>query len=369
VARLEIDLKKLRDNLKRLRSILDKGVGVMAVVKADAYGHGIVPVSRTLEEEGVDYFGVFDVREATSLREAGIRSKICVLGGVRDRNEAEACVHLDLSPIIADIEMLRFIQEVSEEKQTFINCFLKVDTGMGRLGVSLEELPLILSEVKKAKSVELLGLASHLSSADDDDPSFTLFQINKFNSAIGIAEDMGFKLKINHIANSAGTIRFKESHFQMIRTGIFLYGALPTYGFKSNIYPEPIMTLKGEVLQVRQLPPNTFVSYCRTYKTPCPLKVAVVSIGYSDGIPRSVSNKGYCLIRGRQAPIIGNICMNLTICNVECIEEVKKGDEVIFLGRQNDAKVSPEELAFWAGTIPYEIFCSIGSKNTRTYVG
>jgi len=369
VGRLEIHLDALRNNLRKIRGMLHKGVLVMAVVKADAYGHGIIPVSKTLESEEVDYFGVFDVTEGITLREAGIKTSICVLGGVRDKDEAEACVVKDLDPIIVDSNMLKLIEETAQEKKVRKKFFLKVDTGMGRLGVSLDELPHIFSLIKKLKSVELLGLASHFSSADEDDPSFTLSQIDKFKLAISMAQEMGFKLKLNHIANSAGTIRFKESHFQMVRAGIFLYGALPAYGFKTNILPEPLMTLKGEVLQVRQLPPNTFVSYCRTYRTPCPLKVAVISIGYSNGIFRSISNKGYCLIKGKRAPIIGNICMNLSICNVEYIEEVKKGDEVIFLGKQNGNKISPEELAFWAGTIPYEIFCSIGSKNKKVYIG
>lgn len=364
--RVEVDLRAIRTNLRAMKEWVGRQVKVMAVVKADAYGHGIIPVSRALEEEGVDFLGVFDPIEVLGLRKAGIRTGICLMAGVQERKQAELMLSYDVVPTITDMEMAECVNSVACEQNKTVCCFLKVDTGMGRLGVFVEELRPFLERFNSLKGLRLMGLFSHLSSADETDTTFTMNQIRLFAKAVEIAKGMGYSSLLNSLSNSAGALRFLDSHFQMVRVGIFLYGALPA-DFASPIGAMPAMTLKGKVLQVRELPPETPVSYCRTYQTTCPTKVAVVSIGYADGIPRRISNRGYCLIKGKMAPIIGNVCMNMTICNVEGISEVKRGEEVVFLGRQGDLTITPGLVAKWADTIPYEILCSIGSKNERSY--
>jgi alanine racemase len=364
--KVEIDLLGLRRNYRSIKALVGQ-VEVMGVVKSDAYGHGLLPVSRALEEEKIGWLGVFHWREALELRQGGIRARICVLGGIQGREEAKKVVELELNPILVDLESAQTMHEEARRWGKVVECFLKVDTGMGRLGMFPDEIYELMAAMRGFRNLRPLGLVSHLSSADEDDPSFTLEQIRLFRRAIKAGQEMGLGLPLNHIANTAGALRFKESHFQMVRVGIFLYGALPRHGLRSVLLPEPLMTLRGEVVQVRYLPPNMPVSYCRTYYTSCPTKVAVVSVGYADGIPRSLSNRGYCLIKGRRAPIIGDVCMNLTICNIEGIPDVERGDEVIFLGSQGQDEIRAEELASWAGTIPYEVFCSIGSRNQRVY--
>lgn len=366
-SKVEIDLAAIRSNLGTVRKLLDKRIKVMAVVKADAYGHGLIPVSRTLEREGIDLLGVFNLKEALELRNAGIKSKICLMAGAIGLKAAEDAIGLDTIPTLIDMEMAECFNSVATGNNRVVDCFLKVDTGMGRLGIFPHQLYEAMDKFKTFKGLRLIGLFSHLSSADDDDHSFTLRQIQSFSDAIGSVREAGYRLHMNTLANTAGTLRFPSSHFDLVRIGLFLYGA---NNLEDPFYydPKPAMTLKGKVMQVRNLPPGTPVSYCGTYKTKCPLKVAVVSVGYADGIFRSISNKGYCLIKGKKAPIIGTVCMNMSICDVDKIPEVKVGDEVVFLGKQGNNVITPKLFAKWCGTIPYEVLCSIGLRNERQYI-
>lgn len=365
-SKVEIDLGAIRHNLGTVRKLLDKNIKIMAVVKADAYGHGLIPVSRTLERGGVDLLGVFELKEALELRNAGIKAKICLMAGATGQKAVECAIGIGSIPNIIDMEMAESFNYVATSQNRVVDCFLKIDTGMGRLGIFPNVLYDAIEKFKSFKGLRLIGLFSHLSSADEEDPSFTLKQIDSFAQAVNTVRQAGYDLHMNTLANTAGTLRFPSSHFDLVRIGLFLYGAHTLEGpFYHN--PRPAMTLKGKVMQVRYLPPGTPVSYCGTYKTKCPLKVAVVSVGYADGIFRRISNKGYCLIRGKKAPIIGTVCMNMSICNVDKIPEVSVGDEAIFLGKQGRSKITPKLFAKWCDTIPYEILCSIGLRNERHY--
>jgi alanine racemase len=235
-----------------------------------------------------------------------------------------------------------------------------VDTGMGRLGVPHMDLVPFLARLMAFKSLDIGGLFSHLSSADDADRSYTEAQIRNFRQAVENARSLGLSLPLNSLANSAGIMAHREAHFEMVRPGIMLYGGLPSPDFESPVTLKPVMTFKGVVLQVRDMPAGVPISYSRTYHTPGNQRIAVISAGYGDGLPRSLSNRGEVLIRGTKASLVGRVCMNLTMADVSASRAVKPGDEAVFLGCQGGA---------WrSDTISYEVFCSIGQRSTRNYV-
>ncbi|MBW2008025.1 MAG: alanine racemase [Deltaproteobacteria bacterium] len=309
-----IDLGALSRNLEQVRG----------VVKSDAYGHGLVPVSKSLEAQGIDRLGVAWLSEALRLRQEGIGVPITLLGGIGTPEEAAQAVRLGLTPVLYDLSAAQMLASECAEQGRKVEVQIKVDTGMGRLGVSPTN----------------LGSFLH---------------------------DLG-PFAENSLANSAGVMGFPEAHMEVVRPGIMLYGGLPAPGFRAPVPLEPVMHFRGVVLQVRDLPAGACVSYGRTYRAAGPRKIAVLSAGYGDGLPRRMSNRGYVLINGRRAPIIGTICMNLTVCDITEAGPAMPGDEAVFLGRSGNEIITPDQLARWAETISYEILCSIGLRHHRTYV-
>ena len=212
------------------------------------------------------------------------------------------------------------------------------------------------------------ALTSHLSSADEPDSGFTKTQIRNFNEAILKGRALGLELPLNNLANSAGIMSYKDSHFKMVRPGIMLYGGLPSPGFESKVQLTPVMTFCGRILQIREFPDNTPLSYGRTYRTKGQQRIAVASAGYGDGLLRSLSNRGQVLIKGKKVPIVGRVCMNMLLCDISHIEEAEPGDKVLFLGNENHNVITADDLAMWSDTISYEIFCSLGRCNNKEYV-
>lgn len=358
-----IDLSALISNFGQIKSQINRMTKIMGVVKSDAYGHGLVRVSRALEENGVDCLGVAHLHEAIKLREAGIRLSIVILTGVGSRDECNAVVKKGLTLVTYDSEVIEILAQECDKMHKKARIHLKIDTGMGRLGIPYTEVGPFLGKIKPFKSLIVEGLTSHLSSADDPKSNFTKSQVARFKTAIDAAGSMGFKLPLNNLANSAGIVAFRESHFDMVRPGVMLYGGLPSPEFKTPIQLKPVMGFKGKILQIRELPNRTPISYGRTYYTNGPRRIAILSAGYGDGLPRSISNIGRVLIRGQRAPIVGKICMNLTCCDITDLLHVQKGDEVTFLGSQGKEEITGDDIADWAGTISYEVFCSIGQRS------
>lgn len=340
----------------------------MGVVKSDGYGHGLIPVSRTLEQSGVDCLGVAHLQEALELRDAGLHIPVVVLCGIRTSEEARIAVLNDLTPVLFDLQGIELLAKESKEQNKKTRFHLKVDTGMGRLGVAGNEVASIVNRIREYNSIELEALTSHLSSADEASGDFTETQIRRFEEAIETCRSMGLELPLNNLANSAGLTAYRRSHFDMVRPGIMLYGGLPSPGFYSDISLRPAMHFKAAVVQVRELPGHTPVSYGRRYYTSGPRKLAILSAGYGDGLPRSMSNRGYVLIHEKNVPIVGTICMNLTVSDITGIEGVKPGDEAVFLGTQGEQTITGDDMATWADTISYEVFCSIGQRNKRSYI-
>lgn len=365
---LTIDLSALVHNLDQIRALIGQGIKIMGIVKSDAYGHGLLPVSQTLERNGIDCLGVAYLHEALDMRNEGIRLPIVILCGIQTKNEAREVVDKDLTPVLFDMTAAETLARESAKQGKRTRIHVKVDTGMGRLGISQGGIAPFIRKIAALKDLELEALTSHLSSADERDGDFTGDQLKNFKKAIKTARSLGLDLPSNNLANSAGIMGHKQAHLEMVRPGIMLYGGLPSPEFKSPVTLRTAMHFKGRVLQIRELPDRTPVSYGRTYFTEGPRQMAVLSAGYGDGLPRSMSNRGNVLIKGKKAPIAGRICMNLTICDITGLVDVKPGDEAVFLGSQGDETITGDDMARWAGTISYEVFCSIGHGHRKEYI-
>jgi alanine racemase len=366
--RVVIDLPALRHNLAQIRSLIPSGTGITAVVKADAYGHGMVDAARTLEAAGAERLAVAHLAEGVRLRGSGVRCPIVVLCGILTREEAEAVVLHDLIPVLPEPAAARVLSEESRRRGRRARVQLKIDTGMGRLGVPRERTAAFVEEVLKQEGLMPEGLLSHLSSADEPDRRYTEAQIRTFRTALDAAREQGMGVEASSLANSAGTLRYPESHLGMVRPGILLYGGSPSPELHPSIPLEPAMHLKATVLQVRDFPEGAAVSYGRTYETAGPERIAVLSAGYSDGLPRSLSNRGQVLLGGERAPIRGRICMNLTMVDVSRLPDVRPGDEAVFLGRQGEAVLTGDDVAAACGTISYEIYCTVGRCGEKTAI-
>jgi alanine racemase len=366
--RLTIDLSALAHNLNQVKAIVGEHTRVMGVVKADAYGHGLVAVAKALEKNRVHSLGVAYFHEAMELRNSGISLPIVILCGIRTREEAEAVVHHRLIPTLFDLPMAEVLAGECARMNALARAYIKVDTGMGRLGLFFSDLTSLLNHVIRFKKIRVEGLTSHFSSADDAEPGYTEAQIRSFRKAVEAGRAMGLDLPLNNLANSAGLMKFKEAHFDMVRPGIMLYGGLPSPDFIPPVPLRPVMRFSGEVIQLRDFPDQTPVSYGRTYYTQGPRRIAVLSAGYGEGLLRTLSNRGKVLIRGKKVPITGRVCMNMTMVDVTELRDVRVGDEAVFLGTQNGETITADDLASWAGTISYEILCSTGQRNRKEFV-
>ena len=363
---VKIDLSALAHNLRQIRMLISKDTKIMGIVKSDAYGHGLFKVSQTLEKNGIDCLGVAYLHEALELREKGIKVPVVILCGIHSKDESCEVVGKDLTPVLFDFMMAEILDQESERQGKRTPIHLKVDTGMGRLGISHEDIAPFIKRIMALENLYIEALTSHLSSADERVSDFTETQIKKFEKAIEVGHSMGLRLPLNNLANSAGIMGYKKAHFEMVRPGILLYGCPPSAKFATPVL-KPAMYFKGRILQIRDLPDQTPVSYGRTYYTKGARRLAILSVGYGDGIPRTISNRGSVLIRGNKVPIVGTICMDLSMCDITGLKDVRPGEEVVFLGSQGQETIIGDDIAGWAGTISYEILCSVGQRNKREY--
>ena len=366
--KLIIDLKSLAYNLEQLKGCVEKETKIMGIVKSDAYGHGLVPVSKMLVKNGVYCLGVSFLEEALELRKEGIQVPIIILCGIETDEEAEAAVANDFTPVIFDQQAAERLENAAGKNGRKVKIHVKIDTGMGRLGIGCNETVGFLQDIMRFRFLETEALMSHLSSADEEGRDFTEGQIEKFKTIVTEARRMGMVLRLNHLANSAGTVAYKNSHFDMVRPGIMIYGGLPSPEFKTKIKLKPVMSLKGRILQIRDFEDKTPVSYGRAYYTDGAKKIAIVSTGYADGIPRCLSGKGKVLVGGKHADITGTICMNMLACDITGIDNKTAGDECVIMGTQGDKTITADNIAALCNTISYEIFLSMGRSLEREYV-
>jgi len=372
---VEIDLAALRHNFSLVQQKLAKGCGILAVVKADAYGHGFQYVSEELDKLGVDAFAVAFLAEGVQLRMSGIYRPVLILGGIYP-GEEKRCIGLNISTALFSLEQAQALDRATHE----IKCYrkakvhLEVDTGMGRLGVPYQEAPAFLAELRQFKNLELEGIFSHFASADELDEAgraYTRVQAERLSGVVAEARRLGFEPRYVHVANSAGILAMDLPFCNLVRPGIILYGGLPSGDFAGMVGAKPVMRLKSKVAMLKWVDPGTSISYGRRYVAQQRSLIASVPVGYADGYPRSLTNLGEALIRGRRARVAGTVCMDWIMLDVTGIEGVAVGDEVTLLGPDPMGDcISAEELAEKAGTIPYEIFCGISTRRVRrVYIG
>ena len=372
---VEIDLAALRHNFSLVQRTVPKGCGILAVVKADAYGHGFQYVSEELEKLGVDAFAVAFLAEGVQLRMSGISRPVLILGGVYP-GEERRCIGLNISTALFTLEQAAALDKATQE----IKCYrkakvhLEVDTGMGRLGVPYGEAPEFLAQLARFKNLELEGIFSHFASADELDEegrAYSNLQAERFSGVVREARRLGFDPSYVHVANSAGLLAMDLPFCNLVRPGIILYGALPSKDFSGMVQSKPVMRLKSKVAMLKWVEPGTSISYGRRYRAEQRTLIASVPVGYADGYCRSLTNRGEALIRGKRARVAGTVCMDWIMLDVTGIEGVAVGDEVTLLGQDPmGGCISAEELADKAGTIPYEILCGISTRRVRrVYIG
>lgn len=364
--RTRIHLDRITANYRLLCKI---GGAVIPVIKADAYGHGLVQVARVLAQAGAETFAVGTVEEGVKLRLSGCSGRIVSLLGPLDGEEYDALFDQNIIPFVGGFAQLEEIHRRSEQWGRPLPVSLKFDTGMARLGFVRDDLGALLERLKALPGVKPVMASSHLATADDPEGGdFVREQGGIFDEALAALAEAGFKVEAN-LANSAGILAHKDLHHQSQRAGIALYGCNPFLGTdlaELGRGLKPAMEVRTPVVAVHPLKKGVSISYGRTFKAPTDMTVAIVAVGYADAYSRGLSNKGAMLVHGRRAPILGRVCMQLTAVDVTGLPEVKPGDLVHLLGGEGET-ITPEELAGWWGTITYEVFCLLG-LNRREYV-
>lgn len=366
----EIDLGRLRRNLRSIRrAIGDPRVGILAIVKADAYGHGMRPVASALWRDGVRFFGVASLDEALELRKALPKARILVLGSFHEE-QVDLYVKKKITPTVCSVEdvqaLLRALPRASKRTSNVFPVHVKVDTGMGRLGVWHENAAGFFRKLAAQKRLEVEGLYTHFARADHEDRKFTDEQIRLFESATREARAAGLRPKFLHAANSMGLVRFRRAHLNLVRPGLILYGIRPASGTK-GIDVEPILSLKSRIEFLKPVEKGRALSYGATYRASARTRVATLPVGYSHGYRVGFSNRAFVLVNGRRCPVVGRVTMDHTLVDVGPAGNVRRWDEVILIGRNGKAAVTAENLAELAGTIPYEIVCSLHSRIPRIY--
>ncbi|MBI3240871.1 MAG: alanine racemase [Chloroflexi bacterium] len=359
-----VNLAAIQHNLRRLREITK--TNVMAVVKANAYGHGAVEAARTAAEAGCDWLGVAFAAEGLALRQAGLKANILVLGYTPPDLATEAIEH-DLSLAVYDEEVAKSYSDAARSLNKRARLHVKVDTGMGRLGTPPTEGATLVRQVKQLPGVEVEGLFTHFASADETDLSFAHEQLARFQRVLSALN--GERPPWVHAANSAAALGLPEARFDLVRVGIAMYGLDPSPDVPVPADFIPALEWKSIVAQVRLMPPGAPISYGREYVTKGEEQIAVVPVGYADGFRRFPKNVAHVLIGGKRAPVVGRVCMDQIMVNVTDVGEVKRGDEVVLIGGQGRARLSADDAATWWGTINYDVTSGIMARVPRVYGG
>lgn len=359
----EVKLGNLDYNFAQIKKIIAPGVKVMVCVKADAYGHGLIPVAKRLSFCGADYLGVASIDEGIKLRKANINLPILVLGVIL-KNDIEPLFKYRLAATVCSEELALALSKRASSLHKSINIHIKIDTGMGRIGVMHKQALKIIKHIQRLKFVNVEGIFTHFACADFD-KNFTSYQIDLFGGLIAELDRQAIFIPLIHTANSAGIINYENSHFNMVRPGLSVYGLYPFSAPRINL--KPVLSLKTKVVYVKKVPKGCGISYGHTYVTKKNTTIVTLPIGYGDGYPRNLSNRASVLIRGKRFKISGRICMDQMMVDVQDTP-VKIGDEAILIGGRGKNKITAEELARLCGTIPYEIVCGLGSRIPRVYI-
>ncbi len=361
-----VNLAALAHNLSCITRYLSPDCEILAIVKANAYGHGAVETAQALVRQGIGRFAVASLDEGIALRHAGINASIVVLGALFEQQIADLVANT-LTPVISDGRILSSLTKAARSHQAPYPIHLKVETGMGRLGFSPEELLSLLDCSLVRSPLQVEGLMTHLADADGKDTAFTEQQLGIFRTVLAQVKQRGVTLPFVHTANSAAIVRFPAAHFSLVRPGIMLYGyhTLPTTVPAPDL--KPVLSLHTTIAQLRTIPRGGSVSYNGTFVATRPTRIAVLPIGYADGYSRRLSHRGSVLIQGRRSPIVGLVCMDMIMVDVTDLAPVHVGETATLIGQQGGESIWADEVADWIGTIPYEVLCGIGSRVPRLY--
>lgn len=365
----EISVKSIAHNMKKIREVTSPSAKIMALVKANAYGHGITEVAKIVLENGADALAVARVNEGVVLRRSGVEAPILILGYTPPAIFS-ALTAYQLTQTVFSYAYAQSLQEFCSAKGVRVKVHLKLDTGMGRIGLLAqkeESLTEVLA-IARLSRLELEGIYTHFASADAGDDAFVKQQYQHFLSFIQSLTKKGLEIPLRHCANSAAILRYPETHLDMVRPGIIIYGLCPSLEMEKDCLGlQPAMCLKAMVTMVKQMPANSPIGYGCTYITPQPTLIATLAIGYGDGYPRSLSSRGEVLIQGQRAPVVGKICMDQCMVDIGHIPGVVPGDEAVLFGCQGTQKITIQEVADKIGTIHYELITMIADRVPRVY--
>lgn len=365
----EINLDNLAHNIKEVRRITSKGAQVMAVIKADGYGHGATKIAQTLLDNGADRLAVAVLDEGIELRKAGIKAPIFILGYTQPER-AEDVVKYDIEQAVYSLEAADALSKAAVKQNKTAQVHIKIDTGMGRIGLQADdEAVQIIKNIYSLQNLKIKGIFTHFAAADEVDKTYTQMQFNRFMWICSELEKLGIAIDIRHCANSAAIIDIPDMHLDMVRAGIMLYGLAPSKDVMLNkLELREVMSLKVRITHVKEIEAGCSVSYGRKFTADKKTKIASLPIGYADGYTRLLSGKAEVLVKGRRVPVVGRICMDQCMIDATGIEDVKVGDEVVLFGKQGDDFISIDEIAEKLGTINYEIVCMISRRVPRVYV-
>jgi alanine racemase len=362
---VEVSLARLADNFRAIRASVAPAT-VMPIVKANAYGHGIVEVARHLVALGAASLGVAFLEEAVMLRQAGVSVPILVMGGMLG-NQLPLFLRYGVTVTASSVDKLRHIDDTARDMGVTATVHLKVDTGMERIGVHYYNAHGLLQRAAECRHCRIEGIYSHFANSDDVDLTSARTQLARFLDVLQWYDRQGVPAPVRHIANSGAILQLPESHLDMVRPGILLYGVYPAVTVRRTIAVEPALSWKSRVVYFKVVAPDHPVSYGSTWRSDHPVRMVTVPVGYGDGYFRALSNVSQVIIRGKRYPVVGRVCMDQIMVNIEW-DTAYNGDEVILLGADGDAAITCEDLAEWAGTIPYEVLTNINTRVPRVYV-
>lgn len=359
-----VNLSAIAYNVDQIRKRVGRKTDVMAVVKADGYGHGSVEVSSAALKSGANCLGVAVPEEGEQLRKAGVDVPITVLGLIQPE-ETYRVVDFNLEQTLCSLEVAEALNQIASDKGTAVNVHLKIDTGMGRVGIQPSDALAFVRRIERFKNLNLKGIFSHFSCADEVDKTSARNQVEVFDRVVREVEASGVRIPKKHMANSAAILDLPESYFDLVRPGIMIYGLYPSTEVSHSIELKPAMTFMTKVIFVKRVPSGSPISYGRTFITEKETLVATLPVGYADGYSRLLSGRGEVLIKGYRAPLIGRVCMDMCMIDVSGVENVQSGDEVILFGEG----LPVDEVAEKLGTINYEVVCGVGKRVPRVYIG
>ena len=364
--RAEIDLTAIDKNIKSLRDFLGKKTKLMAIVKANAYGHGAKEAAKTAERSGVDYLGVAYLGEALELRSAGTKVPILILSET-PLEFAPLVIDGDITQTVYTIELAKALAAAAANKNKKAKVHVKVDTGMGRVGVFPQQALSLVKQLAAIPSIELEGIFTHFSMGEDIESGFTQKQLGSFLEVLDQIKKEGIDIPIKYCASSAAVFNFPQSHLDMVRLGITMYGLYPPGQKKRPLALKSALSLKTKVLYLKRVPKGTPLSYGATYVTPKETTIATLPVGYADGLSRSLSNKGQVLIKGKKYPIVGRVTMDMTLVDTGD-DKIEVWDDVVIIGSDGNQKISADDIAKQMDSINYEVVCGIGKRVPRVYI-